>query len=299
MAASACSSWPTAKAASGGYEVDSRRNPPVVTLTLAGAAEEWRTPQCGDAKRGPKSRRAACQGYQDQAGRHSLATETAHWSTPRASDGEKGGPNMRGSKGDLPLPNQAAHWPTPRVGGQGGYGSAKRALDPANCRLEDTVSDRPTPMTRDHRSGYSQKSAEELWGTKGRPLERVATDFRPPHQVPPILAGLPSSPPILDFYRRTRATTDSALRSEMRALLRMGIRSRGPGWTRKRPAPFVRPSFRRRLNPTFVEWLMRMPFGLSGFEREATELTRWLARMRTCLSTLHSPSIAPPQGRLL
>ena len=37
------------------------------------------------------------------------------WPSPRASDGEKGGPNQRGSKGDLMLPSavQRAMWPTP------------------------------------------------------------------------------------------------------------------------------------------------------------------------------------------
>lgn len=40
------------------------------------------------------------------------------WSSPRASDGEKGGPNMRGSKGDQMLPSQVVsmvegQWPTP------------------------------------------------------------------------------------------------------------------------------------------------------------------------------------------
>lgn len=38
-------------------------------------------------------------------GMRNLNDEAPHWSTPKASDGEKGGPNMRGSKGDLPLPS--------------------------------------------------------------------------------------------------------------------------------------------------------------------------------------------------
>lgn len=37
------------------------------------------------------------------------------WPTPRASDGEKGGPNQRGSKGDLTLPSAVRKWPTPTV----------------------------------------------------------------------------------------------------------------------------------------------------------------------------------------
>jgi hypothetical protein len=38
------------------------------------------------------------------------------WSSPKASDPEKAGPNMRGSKGDVPLPGQAVNWPGPAAG---------------------------------------------------------------------------------------------------------------------------------------------------------------------------------------
>lgn len=48
------------------------------------------------------------------------------------------------------------------------------------------------------------------------------------------------------------------------------------------------PSQRRRLNPIFVEALMRWPTGLSGFERQAMALTRWQLLMPSFLSTLCS-----------
>lgn len=38
----------------------------------------------------------------------------ATWASPRATDGEKGGPNQRGSKGDAMLPSMAS-WATPKV----------------------------------------------------------------------------------------------------------------------------------------------------------------------------------------
>lgn len=44
-----------------------------------------------------------------------LAMVAKTWSMPKASDGEKGGPGMRGSKGDIPLPAQAVSWPTPNM----------------------------------------------------------------------------------------------------------------------------------------------------------------------------------------
>lgn len=42
-----------------------------------------------------------------------LSTAAKAWGTPRASDGEKGGPNMSFGAGGTPLPAQAAQWPTP------------------------------------------------------------------------------------------------------------------------------------------------------------------------------------------
>lgn len=49
------------------------------------------------------------------SGPTSSASGYTSWPTPKASDGEKGGPNQRGSKGDYPLPSQAnlASWATP------------------------------------------------------------------------------------------------------------------------------------------------------------------------------------------
>jgi hypothetical protein len=46
------------------------------------------------------------------------------------------------------------------------------------------------------------------------------------------------------------------------------------------------PSQKRRLNPIFVEALMRWPTGLSGFDTAATALTPWLWLMRGTVSTM-------------
>ena len=42
-----------------------------------------------------------------------LENQAKLWGTPRASDAEKGGPNMKFGSGGTPLPAQAAQWPTP------------------------------------------------------------------------------------------------------------------------------------------------------------------------------------------
>jgi hypothetical protein len=46
------------------------------------------------------------------------------------------------------------------------------------------------------------------------------------------------------------------------------------------------PSVKRKLNPIFVEALMRWPTGLSGFERQEMAWTRWWQLMPTYLSML-------------
>lgn len=71
------------------------------TVGLESQSKYWATPDCNtstysNGRMGPNIRQQAMQ-----------------WATPRAGDGEKGGPNQAGSKGDLMLPSMAAQWPTP------------------------------------------------------------------------------------------------------------------------------------------------------------------------------------------
>jgi len=48
------------------------------------------------------------------------------------------------------------------------------------------------------------------------------------------------------------------------------------------------PSVKRKLNPMFVEALIRWPTGLSGFERQEMAWTRWWLLMPSYLSALCS-----------
>lgn len=61
------------------------------------------------------------------------------------------------------------------------------------------------------------------------------------------------------------------------------------------------PSQKRRLNPIFVEALMRWPTGLSGFARQETAWTQWWLLMPSLLSALVSQRVedAPAQRNLL
>jgi hypothetical protein len=125
------SAWPTATAADG---VRSSNTYAAGNLTLKGAALLWGTPTARDLKDGAScenvpengllGRMAANWATPTVNGNHNrkgcsdtsgdgLATQASQWSTPRATDGEKGGPNQTFGAGGIPLPAQAAHWPTP------------------------------------------------------------------------------------------------------------------------------------------------------------------------------------------
>lgn len=58
------------------------------------------------------------------------------------------------------------------------------------------------------------------------------------------------------------------------------------------------PSVRRKLNPIFVEALMRWPTGLSGFERQEMASIRWWLLSRSYLSALVSQKPEPKQASL-
>lgn len=144
--------------------------------------------------------------------------------TPRASDGEKGGPNRRGSKGDLMLPSAAA-----------------RLL--------------PTPTARDWKSG-----ASNLHGVNSRPLGEVAILF--PTPTPTRSDGTGDSGTSLNrvggMNLRTAVASVAQDWGEFTPAVQRHEQLVG------RPAPLpteVGPRGGRRLSAPFAEWLMGLPDG--------------------------------------
>lgn len=88
-----------------------------------------------------------------QGGANLQTAVAAIWSTPRASDGEKGGPNQSFGAGGVPLPSMAAQW--------------------------------PTPTARDHRSIHA---SDATMAKNARPLSETVSRFSP--QDLPMDAGL-------------------------------------------------------------------------------------------------------------
>ena len=142
-----------------------------------------------------------------------LGRMVQQWPTPRGTDGEKGGPNQRGSSGDLMFPSAASQWKTPhgmgnvdasgKAGGAGGGEFAKQANQwrtpsaghpdkggPQNPEkrlvgghtmdLQDQVTTWPTPSARDHKSG---DASQETLEKNARPLNEMAQVFSRPNPV--------------------------------------------------------------------------------------------------------------------
>lgn len=240
-----------------------------VPLYLGEAAALWPTPAT-PATPATRDHKGVDRQEIDRGNARPLNEVAAKWATPRATDGEKGGPNQSFGAGGIPLPAMASQWSTPSVADTTG-GRAARS---------------------------KARSGELLLNGQARDLSS--------HLAPETLEpGRPSPSTTLNAFRRYRATTCSHLRSERRALLLMAIRRRDRaepgqirrlriGWTRQGPTAFVRPSFRRSLNPRFVGDLMGWPPGLTSFECSETASSIWRERSRSALLQLASPPAAPP-----
>jgi len=142
------SAWPTATVCTGSQTAENPTPGQTGGTSLSGAAEMWPTAQARDFRSGdnpnsPRQARKLEQGWSQNlndvaeaaqwptpmagtpaqngnsaAGNNDFTRKAeelaaAMWGTPRASDAEKGGPNMKFGSGGTPLPAQAAQWPTP------------------------------------------------------------------------------------------------------------------------------------------------------------------------------------------
>ncbi len=72
-----------------------------------------------------------------------LGRVAMNWSTPRSTDGEKGGPNMSFGAGGIPLPAQACQWMTPRVSETGQYQYNKGNRDDPVLTLQGQAQEMP------------------------------------------------------------------------------------------------------------------------------------------------------------
>lgn len=204
--------------------------------------------------------------------------------TPRASEGEKGGPNQRGSKGDLTLSAVAAQLPTPaardwRGGGQAG-------------QLPTAVEALPTPTVGDSRGSRNATANRKAPKATTTTTSLTLTDvvwLMPTPRTTDANGGGQHGDGGLDLRTAVAllpADTDREPRQQRRQQRRQPAPGETPGgrasavdcgcdrapWGRYAPAIHrweqvtgtAAPSpvnGSGRLAPVFVEWLMGVPAG--------------------------------------
>ena len=189
-----------------------------------------------------------------------LRTQASTWSAPKATDAEHGGPNMAYSSGDtLPLPSQAAQWEAPSVAVTAGS-----RLTRSGIRADELLLTGQTLETSQWAAPCAQIDKGSSEGSVVRQEGKSRVDllhyqaeqaFDPGHFLPP---SSPDQPTAAGSTCSTASPNTSP------------------------------PSVRRKLNPIFVEALMRWPTGLSGFARQETAWTRWWLLMPSFVSALVS-----------
>ena len=195
-----------------------------------------------------------------------LALGITNWSTPKGSDGAKGGPGQSyGSGGMPPLPAQAAQWQTPVADDQ-----VDRLHGKINSRGEPKLSAQaiqwPTPAAQNWK-GSSPASVTRADGKSRMDILHYRAEQGFTHPDPAITQhGLQPShhAPI------SRPLWASMIASHGRVVSRRILKARA----------------RRRLNPLFVGWLMGWPIGHALCACSAMEFTRWQQQMRGALSCL-------------
>ena len=131
-----------------------------------------------------------------------LALGITNWSTPKATDGAKGGPGQSyGSGGTPPLPAQAAQWPTPAAQNWKGSSEAsitrtdgKSRMDILHYRAEQGFT-RPDPAITMHGTPSSHHApiSRPLWASMiashGRAACRRILKGRSKRRLNPLFVG--------------------------------------------------------------------------------------------------------------
>lgn len=166
------------------------------------------------------------------------------------------------------LNDEAGHWRTPSdISKRGGsQPPEKRQAGGHTVNLEDQAEHWPAPATQNYKGssqGSSQGSMFRQDGKSRADLLHYQAEqfFHPPSSPDQMIAG------------GAMSSTDSPNTNQ--------------------------PSVKRKLNPIFVEALMRWPTGLSGFERPEMGWIQWQLLMRSYLSELCSTTSEPEQTTFL
>jgi len=248
--------WPTPRAEDG----ESAGNHPSSQDSLTGVAKFWRTPDAPNSG-GVRNR----QGSRGAGHQLTIAEQAEHWPTPNVPNGGRttstSNYSATGEKRQVELGAVASRWPTPKLSDTNG----ERMEDgKRNTGLNTHAAHWPTPAARDYKGENSSEHLEVATGRKH--LDQlpnfVRHSFRPD---PTIMSRGVSSSPSARILRQPSLfeMTDS------------------PSPVSTPPSPDTP---KTKLNPRFVEWLMGLPTGWTGFALAGTEWSRWRQQSRSALS---------------
>jgi hypothetical protein len=233
----------------------------------------------------------------------SLGEATRTWHALRANDAEK-----RGDVADDPrngLMGKVHHWVGPKVL-QGGPNSNREAWGAGGPDLQEQVISWSGPKASDgEKGGPNQRGSKgdvPLPGQAAQWPGPASRDFKdvnrevpmPDYNARPLneVASNWNTPLVADAGEKV------TLASHQDSLLAQASYFRPPssqdqpiagGSMSSTDGPNSNQlSAKRKLNPIFVEALMRWPTGLSGFERQEMAWTRWWALMPSFVSALCS-----------
>jgi hypothetical protein len=260
----------------------------------ATGSSSWATPTARDFRSGKTSDRFF---YRNVKGRPLTEQLTAFWPTIRATDGEKGGPNSKGSKGDLMLPGAVATWPTVQAHDANG-GSIKRTERKSSlggcANLADEIFKWPTPTSSKGGSNNNSKSvAIEGHGTNltgsvqnwpkptvtGNNNRKGASENSGDGLATSIIknwptviksdAGTASKPRLKQDHDRDPNNLGN-YRADLKDLV-------GTLFGPTSSSSDAQTESFGQLNPEFAEWLMGWPIGWTGSQPLATaKFQSWL-----------------------
>jgi len=170
-----------------------------------------------------------------------LALGIANWSTPKATDGAKGGPGQSyGSGGMPPLPAQTAQWPTPAAQNWKGSSEAsvtradgKSRMDILHYRAEQGFT-RPTPVIKRDGPQPSRHApiSRPLWASMiashGRVVSRRILKARARGRLNPLFVGWLMGWPIGHALCACSATEFTLWQQRMRGALSQLPMASGP-----------------------------------------------------------------------
>lgn len=256
------SSWPTPDAA---VSTRSNRSPTPGAATrplLAAKAQAWPTPRAEDSEFA-----GAHRGVPD-----GLVSATRLWPTPKTPTGgseTRAQKAARGSGGE-DLEARAKGWPTPRANEGGQHNSHDNGV-----ALSKAVTQWPTPKARDVK-GTSQRGTHKPGDALPNMVEKMFPSGPPAPETQKDGRGSSPSGPTSHPQWQTPGVADTQGGHLTRSKERSGellLKGQAKAMT---GSP--------RLNPAFVEWLMNLPPGWTGFGALGTEWSRYRRRWRSWLS---------------